>query len=101
MLAEKTPRRFNPRNVRSTDERKYSRAIQRRIAAAVSIFLIFCLLSGSTLAAPQTLMSTAAEWKAGLVYWSRVSGVPSKIYRALTGQSGPQPKAQEKQRDRD
>src|SRR6266481_5155637 len=104
MRAQKSPRRTTRNtklhNSRLTTGKYYYPSVRRRIVGSLSIVLIFCLLSSSTVAAPQTLVGAANEWKASLVFWSRTSGVPAKVYRALTGQNAPQPRKQEEQQER-
>ena len=65
------------------------------VQRAASVVLVLCLLATSTPAAPQTIISSAQQWRVSLAFWFRSTGLP----KWLDGRS--QSKAPETQAARD
>lgn len=75
--------------------RRVTRAISIRSMA--SVFLVICLLSVSTPAAPQTIVAVAKDASISLAFWYHSSG----LAKLIQGQGIGNVKRQEKQSDRD
>jgi hypothetical protein len=83
---------------------KLSRAqlvIKRNLSRVLCLVLVNSMLSASTPAAPQTIVSLSTEWQSNLAFWYRASGWDAAVKRWMSGQPLPASVPQEQQAARD
>src|SRR5262245_24451782 len=90
-------RRFSPDFVLRILTVKRERDLFLSTKSLCSAFLMLCLMSTSTPAAPQTIVALTNQASASFLFWYNSGGL-GKLFQ---GQRGPSPRAAEKQTDRD
>jgi YD repeat-containing protein len=90
-------RRFSPDFGLRTLTVKRQRDLFFSTKSLCSAFLMLCLLSTSTPAAPQTIIALANQANTSFAFWYKSGGL-DKLFQS---QHGPSPRAAEKQTDRD